>query len=372
MQDEKEKMISILEKEEQGLTSILASIMAKRIEVINLLRNNSQEIKRDPEQIKKLAKQRGLNDDFIRAMLHIIDNEPCAKPPVEIPSKDKSKDRREFFRNNLLEFTRKIAYHYNDLYNVDAPFATSLYLKFEKEVLSKTIRDLELVGVKGTAVDLGCANGRMSLMIARDFKSFNKIQGFDISPIMIQAADGQKTRGANMTLCQHVMFENIDIENGIPIEEGTASLVVMNLGTASDIYDIEALISRIRKILMKDGRFLLSFYNAGRIYYQLSIPWSSSLTAEIDPDNHCLNIHTDGEDHLVYARPYTVREVKKLFQRYKDLKISEISTFPTMASILPDEFFIEEKSKSAIEEIDRNLAGMEKGAYILVSGRKDS
>jgi SAM-dependent methyltransferase len=187
---------------------------------------------------------------------------------------------------------------------------------------------------------------------------------------MIQVAEGEKTKGANMTLCQNVSFAEVDIEQEIPAEENSASLVVMNLGTASDIHEIELLISRIRNILMKDGQFLLSFYNAGSLYYQLSIPWHLGLTAEIDPTEHCLNVHVEGDDYLVYARPYTVREIKGLFRRHQDLTISQISTYPTIASILPNEFFIEERSKKAIGAIDKKLAGMDKGAYILVTGRK--
>lgn len=143
----------------------------------------------------------------------------------------------------------------------------------------------------------------------------------------------------------------------------------MNLGTASDVRNIQIVIAEITRILKKDGRFILSFYNAGALFYQWFIPWPIGLTAEIDTVKHCLNVRLDGKIFQVYAKPCTVREVKQLLGRNK-LVVSQIQTYPTIAAILPDEFFKEDASKKAIAAIDNQLASMDKGAYILVTGRK--
>lgn len=58
------------------------------------------------------------------------------------------------------------------------------------------------------------------------------------------------------------------------------------------------------------------------------------LAALIDPDKQCLEVHYNDSVYLIYARPYTVGEVRQLFS--DGFRIKQLVTFPTISSILPE------------------------------------
>jgi ubiquinone/menaquinone biosynthesis C-methylase UbiE len=175
----------------------------------------------------------------------------------------------------------------------------------------------------------------------------------------------------------------------LPLEDGSVSFVAMTLGTASDVKNIRKVLASIRRVLNKDGRFVLSFYNSAALFYRWSLPWEVNLMAEINPTDHCLDVHVGGRVFQLYARPYTVREVKKLLADAQ-LHVSSVSTYPALAAIMPNELFYgvdeaqrashrkevqaallqEQETKRTIQRIDKGLAGSDMGAYILVTGRK--
>lgn len=368
---------------------LIMAILAKRMGLAELVeefkhRHGDQPILRKEiedgrlAQAARWAEEKGLNPNFTQTLLYLVISESCRVQigklqtrPVKEDNLFKT-DKEAWYRllkKNLLELAANFASKYKKKYGDNAPFATSSYLDFEETVLKREINALKGVKNLDLAVDLGCAAGRLTFQMAPDFK--NAI-GYDISPDMISKAKSIRISGTNFSKFRNTDFEELDIEKGIPLDDKSASLVVMNLGTASDVRDIQRIIAEIKRILKKDGRFILSFYNSGALFYQWFIPWPVSLTAEIDLIKHCLNVRLNGKTFQVYAKPYTVREVKQLLARYKELVISPIQTYPTIAAILPDEFFKEEESKEAIKVIDNQLASTDKGAYILVTGKKIS
>lgn len=346
----------------------------KKIEGIPILRKGTEEQRL--EKIKEWAKEKGIDPNFAQALLYIIIAESCRaqieqlqKRTLEVPSEEDGlfeADRAQWYaclKNNLLTLTAEIAPFYDQQYSDKAPFATRSYLAFETILLKKEMDTLKALGNLNLAVDLGCATGRITFMLAPHFQ---RVIGYDISPAMIKQAQ-MKAQSNNV---KNAEFVTLDFEKGIPLQDNSVSLVIMNLGTASDVMYLRQILAGIARILKKDGRFLLSFYNAAALFYHADIiPWQVSLIAEINTAKNCLDVHFDTRVFRIFAHPYTPREVKDLIQNV-GLRISFLATYPTVASILPDEFFSGEEVKNSIEKIDHKLVEMEKGAYILVTGRK--
>lgn len=132
------------------------------------------------------------------------------------------------------------------------------------------------------------------------------------------------------------------------------------------------MLARIARVLKPDGRFILSFYNSNALFYRCwFLPWPISLAASINKTKHCLDVHLKDRIFSIHARPYNVNDVQG-FIKQAGLVVSETATYPTISSILPNEFFEEESMQKLIIDIDRQLVGMENGAYILISGRKEA
>lgn len=363
--------------------SVLIAALSKRMELAKLVqewkgRHGSQPILRleieDARiaQFAEWAKARGLNQNFVRAVLYFIIAESCRVQISQLQSKPDEddlydKDRKkwyQFLKGNLLALTAQVAPEYDKMYDGDTPFATKSYLAFEENIIKKEINTLKALKNTTIAIDIGCATGRTTFSVA---PYFDKVIGYDISPEMIKVAAEKRSN----TGVANVEFKETDIENGIPLEDDSVSLVVMNLGTASDVMDTRRIILGIKRVLKKDGRFVLSFYNTGALFYHYFIPWPVSLTAEINLVKHSLDVHRDEKIFQIYARPYTIREAKHLLMK-EGLIVSSVLTYPTVASILPNEFFTEDGLKESIKNIDNKLANLDKGAYIIITGRKNN
>jgi len=379
---ELDKFIEVLGFRLDKLDHIIIASLAERMELARLVEewkhhHDDQPILRQTIEDKRLnqvtewAKEKGLDPNFARSLFYLIICESCKVQVDQLQGRSFEQDalyeanREEWYqilKKNLLKLTTEVASSYDDDYIGSAPFATNCYLEFEKNILRNEVSALRGLENKALAIELGCATGRIVFELAPDF---DRVIGYDISEDMIAIA-------RNKNGPENVEFIKSDIDDGIPVDAGSTSLVVMNFGTASSVRYIKKLINGLKRVLKKDGRFLLSFYNTGALFYQFFIPWSVGLTAKIDTARHCLNVCFNEQLFQIYARPYTIREIKNLFIRENALTISKIKTYPTIAAILPDEFFKEDASREAIKKIDHQLANQERGAYILVTGRKTS
>ena len=182
-------------------------------------------------------------------------------------------------------------------------------------------------------------------------------------------ATAKKNAGVHIS-GERTSFSEIDVENGIPVGDATASFVVMNLGTASDVRDIKLVIKETLRVLEPGGRFFFSFYNRDALLYRWEfLPWPVGLVASINLYKHCLEVHSRDEVLSVYARPYTAIEVETLF-REAGVAIS-LSTYPTMSSILPNDLFEGQPDiQEAVTALDGNLSTSSMGAYIIATGQK--
>ena len=127
-------------------------------------------------------------------------------------------------------------------------------------------REIGLLRNKNAALDLGCATGKMTFKLAPHFKN---IIGIDISPTMINIAK----RKIPAMDSRNIEFKIADLEAGIPCGDKSVEFVNMNLGTASDISNIQALLQEIGRILIPSGKFILSFYNSKALFYKWFIPF---------------------------------------------------------------------------------------------------
>lgn len=343
------------------------------------------------------AKKMNIDPDYAAAVLYGVISESCRRQMNFLHQhfNDQAsetggdvEDNWRFHREELLRLTKMVAPSYDDNYAKEF-FGTKAYLKFEKGELARLIASSE---ERGLALDLGCATGSKSIMLADNFK---KVIGYDISPDMIERAN-TKLKSENGK-ASRISFVATDLENGIPQEDASVSLVLMNMGTGSDIKNLDKLLAETHRVLRPGGSFLFSFYNANSLLTKLGfLPWPTSLAAMIDPDKRCLEVHFEKELFFIYARPYTVDELKQLFSSQK-LEIAETFTHPSISAALPEDILSTETfgsygdivngyrykeaniitthnqpANNALESIDKELAHspLHLGAYIVVMGRK--
>jgi SAM-dependent methyltransferase len=220
-------------------------------------------------------------------------------------------------------------------------------------------------------LDMGCGTGSLSLELATRHK-FEQVRGYDLSEDMISVANRKrKQMGA-----ENVVFERRDIEAGeFPAEAGSVSYVVMNMGTASDMVDLPKMLGTIGRVLEPGGRFFLSFHNADALLYESRyLPWPTSLAAAYNSYTNCLDVRHRERVFSIFTQPHSEKTVRSAMPA--ELNIDEVTSYPVLSSILPNDLFTS-LTPETIDEIDRGLAKSarssalsSKGAYLILSGKK--
>lgn len=319
-------------------------------------------------KVRAWARKNKLNPHFVDLILYAAISESCKQQLQQLQgtSRRRLKDPEnedewyKILKKNLLKLTESWSKSYDKDYD-KAYFATHSYLAFEGSLLNEVI---EKLSENDVALDLGCATGRMALQLAPKFK---RVVGYDVSSHMIKVAKTKLRRSRQKF--SHVGFRQVDLEEGIPEPDQSVSLVVMNLGTASDLRNFSGLLGEIKRVLKPGGRFFFSFYNREALIYRWDfIPWPTGLAAEINIHKNCLDVHLGNKLLSVYARPYTVSEVRDFFQN--GMTVTRICTYPTISSILPSDLFEGSEIQKSVVSIDTLLADSNMGAYILVTGQK--
>lgn len=316
-----------------------------------------------------IAVNGGLDDNFAHSLLYAIINESCKQQMIQLQDKDfqvpdfkDEEESQENLRQNLLKLTEAVADFYDDSYDRRS-FAVKSYRKFEEECLVGAIAETR---DRSRAIDLGCASGMQSLRLAG---KFDEVIGFDVSPAMIRVAQ----RKITPELKDRLIFQELDLNHGLSLlKDGSVSFVLMNLGTASDIRDIEKLISEVHRVLKKGGRYLMSFYNKDALVYKWDfLPWPDGLAAEINQALSCLDVRVGNNSYSVYAKAYSTSEVEKMLGRNLAVDLN-IATFPTVSALLPNQLFDKgnERAQEAVDELDRQLSTLTNGAYIVATGGK--
>lgn len=318
-------------------------------------------------ETKEWGAEHGLNPNFTASLLYLLINESCKQQMIQLQEESLSitepKTEGEWYeglKKNLLLLTERWCGSYDDDYEKHA-FATKAYLNFERMLID---REIERLPDRATIIDLGCATGRLTLPLSGHFEH---AVGYDLSPHMVTIA---RKNASLHSFGAKASFHEVDIENGIPVDDATISFAVMNLGTASDVRNIKGVIEETLRVLKPGGRFFFSFYNREALLYRWEfLPWPVGLVASINLHKHCLEVHSRNEVLSVYARPYTVAEVTTLF-REAGVEVDS-STYPTMSAILPNDLFDGQSGiQQAVTALDWNLSSLSMGAYIIATGQK--
>lgn len=349
------------------------------------------------QSVSRCAEEEGLSPEFARALQFLIMIE-SRNVQVEILEAHRlgekipeafAEQSFEELRSNLIKLTAFWAPRYDNRYGSHS-VAAKLHLEFERALIKEEIAELSHHAL---LVDVGCATGRETL---EHKHGFARILGYDVSADMIAVA---QAKAAERKLTRTV-FQVHDVETGLPLESGSVSFLYLNQGTASDLKNIAQVLEEVARVLKREGRFLLSFYNASALVYRSFLPWPPNLMAEFSPDRHCLDVQyftekveereeevvdetTGGTKKIqfkirrevlqklpVFARAYTVGEAQQLLP--SELVCSGVYTHPTLSAVLPPDIFQEEKVVQLIKHLDKELASSTDrlGAYIVLTGFK--
>ena len=310
------------------------------------------------------ARTIGLNPHMARAVLYFLIAESCKEQTILLESQASATQRPEAERlkENLLRLTEEVAGRYDER-RTASKFASQLYAAYETELIR---RDAEAIQDRTLALDLGCATGRIALELA---ETFEDVAGYDVSEHMVTAARAK----ADLRDIGNVRFASLDLDAArLPELDESASFVVMNLGTASDVPNLPHVLGEIARVLTPGGRFFLTFYNADALLYKMGfLPWVASLEAVVNPYTMCLDVKIGDALAPVHAQLYSQAEARALLPA--SLVVEHVTSFPEIAAILPDEVLADEKVRASINRLDRELArGAEGlgGAYLILRGRK--
>ncbi|MEK7576068.1 MAG: methyltransferase domain-containing protein [Patescibacteria group bacterium] len=379
LEAEKKQIGKLIETGDEQLFDWIRRRMTLALRIEEVKRELGEEIVRVTVESKRLdaaaqvAERCGLNPHFAQALLYLIIGESCKMQLMQWQGHHdqdweelNEEQQYDVLKRNLLCLTEAIASRYDADYVV-RPSATHIYLQYEKKFIRQQLQGLV---DRSLAVDIGCATGHKTLkLLEKDFGSFQRVIGYDISPAMIQRAmENAKIRNISE---QQIAFSVADMDEGISLPDSSVSFVLMNLGTAGDIRNITQLIQEVKRILIPGGRACFSFYNKEALLYQLGfLPWSVSLAAEIDLRRHYLNVHAGGQIYPVYARAYTVPDATNLVQRA--LNVTSATTYPTICSILPNAIFEGEQIVRTLKDVDHSVANLNLGAYILICAERNT
>jgi SAM-dependent methyltransferase len=245
-------------------------------------------------------------------------------------------------------------------------FASQAFAAYELDLIRHEVAALPM---RGLGLDLGCATGRIALELGA---SFAQAAGYDLSPHMVEAARAN-ARALGAT---NVAFAQLDLDaQDLPHADSSASFVVMNLGTASDVSNLPRVLAEIARVLAPGGRFVLTFYNADALLYKMGfLPWVASLEAVVNPYTNCLDVKIGGAPMPVHAQLYSEAQARALMPA--GLCVDNVTSFPQIAAIMPDEVLGDDKVRASIDKLDRELAkgadGSHAGAYLVMRGARVS
>ncbi len=356
------------------IDSLIMDLVKRRMDVAHLVAQEKQRTgglmyrpQIEDQRIAAIgehARSIGLNPHMARAMLYFLIAESCKEQTILIESQQGSAARPDADRlkENLLRLTEKVAASYDER-DLSRAFATQAYAAYEMELIRA---DAQASGDRALALDLGCATGRVALDLASLFEA---VAGYDVSPHMVAAAQAKAAaRGAS-----NARFAALDLDaQPLPEVDASASFVVMNMGTASDVANLPHVLGEIGRALKPGGRFLLTFYNADALLYKMGfLPWVASLEAVVNPYTMCLDVRIGDALAPVHAQLYAEGDVRAALPG--TLSVDAVSSFPQIAAVLPDEVLGDAKVRASIDRLDRELAkGAEGhgGAYLIVRGRR--
>jgi len=262
-----------------------------------------------------------------------------------------------------LKLSAVAADKYDELYEA-TNFATGSYMNYELETIKKIINND--VPSRSIALDLGCGTGRGCFYLS---KFFDKVYGYDFSPEMILVCNKKKhsKRKGN------ILFETRDIEEeGLPWDNNTIPFVNTAFGMGSFFENVENFFREVKRVLQPNGIAIFSFYNSDALVNKLELQWKPALAARVVANG--LNVSFEGKEFEIPARAYNVKEIEKRIKgSFGDKNILEITTFPTLSALFPQELFESKETQTLCTKVDNMLSDnlqIAAGPYIIVVCKK--
>lgn len=158
----------------------------------------------------------------------------------------------------------------------------------DKNQLTRRDRVLEMLGsVSGKRIlDVGCAAG----FVSRELVGKNEVYGVDISPEPLEYAAkmGIKTK-------------QYDIQKGLPFDSGSFDVVLMT-EVLEHIFDTDALLSEVRRVLKVDGVLVLTVPNVCSLVSRVQVVLGR-LPSYVE--HHC------GDGMAGHIRGYNLSAIKR-------------------------------------------------------------
>ncbi len=263
-----------------------------------------------------------------------------------------------------LKLSAEAAKQYDELYE-NSNFATGSYMRYELETVKRFISQAPS---KSIALDLGCGTGRDSFYL---YKHFQQIYGYDFSPEMIFYAEKNKLHKR----VGNVSFEVLDIEEReLPWQNNTIPFINTAFGMGSFVQNIEQLFREVKRVLQPRGIAIFSFYNSKALVNKIELQWRPALAARVVEGEDCLEVNFEGNKYKIAAKAYSVSEIrKKIINSFGQNNLIEITTFPTLSALFPQELFEKEETRKLCTNVDNLLANnleIAAGPYIVAVCRK--
>ena len=244
-----------------------------------------------------------------------------------------------------LDLSAAAAAEYDEMY-AKSSFATGIYMRYEEDLIASAIAG---IAERKQAVVLGSGTGRESFELAQ---KFDKVFGLDFCPEMTrQAQANQEKRNVKNT-----HFMTLDVESDpLPFPDHSVDFVNSSFGMGSFVLNPAPFFQEIRRILKADGKVIFSFYNSQAFVNQLELGWSPAIASRLNHQEETLEVNFQGKTFNIPVVPYSVPEIRAELEKF--FKIVSISTFPSISSIFPQQFFNNDRVRQLCLEADLLLAG---------------
>ena len=233
---------------------------------------------------------------------------------------------------------------YDDIYE-NSNHATGIYMRYEEDLIHASI---DHIPEKKVAAVLGSGTGRDSFTLAGYFE---KVFGLDFAPEMTaQAQINQKKRGIKNTF-----FMTMDVEHEpLPFADQSVDFINSSFGMGSFVLNPANFFLEIKRVLKPGGRVIFSFYNSQAFVNQLELGWAPAISSRLNHNEETLEVQFGGQNFQIPVVAYSVKEIKAELERF--FGIHAISTFPSLSSIFPQQFFENERVRNLCLEADLLLA----------------
>jgi SAM-dependent methyltransferase len=218
-------------------------------------------------------------------------------------------------------------------------------MRYEEDLIENATGSLP---ERKVAAVLGSGTGRESFTLARGFE---KVFGLDFSPEMTQ----QATLNAQKRNVNNTHFMTLDVEHDpLPFADQSVDFINSSFGMGSFVLNPANFFLEIKRVLKPGGKVIFSFYNSQAFVNQLELGWAPAISSRLNHQEEALEVQFNGQTYLIPVVAYSVPEIKAELSRF--FTVYSLSTFPSISSIFPQQFFNNDRIRQLCLEADLLLA----------------